>query len=246
MKVAFFDRDGTIIEDYPDHKWTHIKDPVFLADSIETLKGVNQRGYEIIIITNQYLLNEGFISIEQYKDITEKMMDVLTRQGVKILDIFYCPHSRTEGCNCIKPRTGMIAEAMKKIFDKLQREILKFIEEAQRVGVNMISYADSSGGLNILGPKLSEEVVEMFTYPFLKGLEELLNDETIVLLCPKTTFALLGTDKVICKEIDLGAPMKYWEGCIDAIGQVKFVGEMCIKNKGFVLKNGIIKGIQLL
>ena len=114
VKVAFFDRDGTIIEDYPDYQWTHIKDPVFLADSIETLRSVNQRGYEIIIITNQYLLNEGFISFEQYEDITEKMMNELTRQGVKILDIFYCPHGRTEGCNCIKPQTGMITEAIKK------------------------------------------------------------------------------------------------------------------------------------
>ncbi|WP_318616081.1 HAD-IIIA family hydrolase [Sporosarcina sp. YIM B06819] len=114
MKVAFFDRDGTIIEDYPDHEWTHIDNPVFLADAIETLRSVNQHGYEIIIITNQYLLNEGFISFEQYEDITEKIMDELTRQGVKILDIFYCPHSRTEGCTCIKPQTGMITEAIKK------------------------------------------------------------------------------------------------------------------------------------
>lgn len=114
VKVAFFDRDGTIIEDYPDHQWTHIKDPVFLADSIETLKSVNKEGYEIIIITNQYLLNEGFILFEQYEDITEKMMNELTRQGVKILDIFYCPHSRTEGCSCIKPQIGLITEAIKK------------------------------------------------------------------------------------------------------------------------------------
>lgn len=114
MKVAFFDRDGTIIEDYPDHMWTHIKDPVFLADAIETLKGVNKQGYEIIIITNQYLLHEGYISFQQYEGVTEKMMNALTRQGVKILDIFYCPHSRTEGCSCIKPKTGMIMEAIKK------------------------------------------------------------------------------------------------------------------------------------
>ncbi len=114
VKIAFFDRDGTIIEDYPDHQWTDIKEPVFLTDSIETLKSVNKKGYEIIIITNQYLLNEGFISFEQYEDITEKMLNALIHHGVEILDIFYCPHSRTEGCNCIKPQTGMIAEAIKK------------------------------------------------------------------------------------------------------------------------------------
>ena len=32
----------------------------------------------------------------------------------------------------------------------------------------MISYADSSGGVNILGPKMAEQVVMDFTYDFLK------------------------------------------------------------------------------
>lgn len=114
MKVAFFDRDGTIIEDYPDHKWTYIKNPVFLTDSIQTLKRVNEKGYEIIIITNQYLINEGFISLEQYNDITEKMLYELSGQEIKVLDIFYCPHRRNEGCDCIKPQTGMIRKAIMK------------------------------------------------------------------------------------------------------------------------------------
>lgn len=137
-------------------------------------------------------------------------------------------------------------EVMKDIFDKLQREMLRYVEEAQKVGVNMISYGDSTGGLNILGPKLSEEVVEIFTYPFFKSVEEILNDKTIVLLCPKTTFALLGTDKAVWRDIDLDSPIKYSDACEKMIGKAKFVGQMCIKNKEFQLKNGIIKTIQLL
>jgi len=112
--VAFFDRDGTIIEDYPDHKWTDIKDPVFLANSIQTLKSVQQKGYEIIIITNQYLINEGFISLEQYRDITSKVLYELSCHNIKILDVFHCPHRRDEGCHCIKPQTGMIMNAKLK------------------------------------------------------------------------------------------------------------------------------------
>ena len=137
-------------------------------------------------------------------------------------------------------------EVMEEIFEKLQKELLHFIEEAQKVGVNMISYGDSTGGLNILGPKLSEQVVDMFTYPLLKKVEEILNDETIVLLCPKTTFMLLGTDKARWEDIDLESPMKYSEGCERVIGKAKFVGQMCIKNREFELKNGIIKTIKLV
>ncbi len=137
-------------------------------------------------------------------------------------------------------------EAMKDIFNKFQNEILRFIAEAQKSGVNMISYGDSSGGLNILGPKFSEQVVEMFTYPLLKSMEQTISNETIVLLCPKTTFALLGTDRAVWKDIQLKVPINYAKACIEVIGEVKFVGQMCIKNKEFELKNGIIKGISLL
>lgn len=137
-------------------------------------------------------------------------------------------------------------ETIKCIFDKFQKEILRFVEEAQKSGVNMISYADSSGGLNILGPKISEQVVEMFTYPLLKRIEKIINDETILLLCPKTTFALLGTDRAVWKDISVGVPIKYSEACIKVIGQAKFVGQMCVKNKNFQLDSGIIKTITLL
>ena len=114
LKVAFFDRDGTIIEDYPDQEWANVKRPVFLTDSIETLKSVRKKGYEIIIITNQYLINEGFILKEQYKEITVMMLNELARHNVEVLDIFYCPHKRNEGCTCIKPQTGMISDALKR------------------------------------------------------------------------------------------------------------------------------------
>jgi len=101
------------------------------------------------------------------------------------------------------------------------------------------------GGLNILGPKLSEQVVEMFTYPLLKEMEKILNGEAIVLLCPKTAFALLGTERAAWKELDLGEPVKFSLGCTKVIGKAKFVGQMCIKNKDFCLEKGIIKAVRL-
>ena len=71
MKVAFFDRDGTIIEDYPDNVWTEVKEPKFIEGAIEVLQNLIQLDYKIIIITNQYLINEGFITLDQYTRITE-------------------------------------------------------------------------------------------------------------------------------------------------------------------------------
>ena len=136
-------------------------------------------------------------------------------------------------------------EVMKEVFWKIGNQLLDYIKEAQKYGVNMISYADSSGGLNILGPKMAEQVVEDFTYEFLKKVEEIVSDDAIVLLCPKTTFALLGTDKCEFVDVKLPEPMRYGEACISMIGKEKFLGQMCIKNINYTLENGIIKSVKL-
>ncbi len=137
-------------------------------------------------------------------------------------------------------------ELMKEVFWKLGGEILRFMEEAKKYGVDMISYADSSGGLNILGPKMAEQVVEDFTYEFLKKAAEKLGDSPLILLCPKTTFALLGTGKAEFVDAELSGPMEYGEGCIEMIGKARFMGQMCIKNVHYKLESGRIKTVRLI
>ena len=56
LKIAFLDRDGTIIKDYPDEKWREIKEPEFLKGSIEGLKRLKEMGYDFIIIQINILL----------------------------------------------------------------------------------------------------------------------------------------------------------------------------------------------
>lgn len=136
-------------------------------------------------------------------------------------------------------------EGMQAVFDKLIKETLRFVEAGRQAGINMFSYADAAGGLSILGPKLAEQMVELYTYPLLKEVENNLDAGAIFLLCPKTTFALLGTERAGWKDIALDEPCRFSEGCRKAIGQAKFVGQMCIKNKGFRLEKGILKTIEL-
>jgi uroporphyrinogen-III decarboxylase len=137
-------------------------------------------------------------------------------------------------------------EQMRKIFAKLEEELLRYIREAEKAGVNMLSFADSSGGLNILGPKIMEQYVKIFTYPFLREVEKRTTDGTLVLLCPKTAFSLIGTGKALWKNIDLGEPMRYGDACISCVGKTKYLGEMCINNTQFVLKDGVVKALVLV
>lgn len=136
-------------------------------------------------------------------------------------------------------------DLMKEVFWKLGNEVLKIIEEAVNRGVTMISYADSSGGVNILGPKMAEQVVELFTYEYLKKMQEITGDRALILLCPKTTLSLIGTEKAEFVDIELPSSMRYGEACSYLVGKEKFVGQMCIKNIKYELKNGICKAVHL-
>lgn len=136
-------------------------------------------------------------------------------------------------------------ELIKEVFWRLGNDALKYIEEALKRGVNMISYADSSGGVNILGPKMAEQVVEDFTYEYLKKMQDLVQDKALVLLCPKTTFALLGTEKAEFTDVELPSSMRYSDACAFLVGKETFAGQMCIKNIKYELKSGIFKAVRL-
>lgn len=114
MKIAFLDRDGTIVKDYPDKEWQGKVVPEVLIDATEGMKLLNQLGYEMIIVTNQYIINEGIISQAEYEAFTKNLELIFRAEGVHVLDIFFCPHATSENCNCKKPKTGMIKAAFEK------------------------------------------------------------------------------------------------------------------------------------
>lgn len=112
--MAFLDRDGTIIKDYEDLEWSKKTRPEFLSGSIQALKNLNDSGYEIIIVTNQYLINEGYITESEFRRFHNKFLSVVASHKIEILDTFFCPHSDQDHCNCKKPKPGLIDAARRK------------------------------------------------------------------------------------------------------------------------------------
>mgnify|MGYP004505476231 FL=1 len=136
-------------------------------------------------------------------------------------------------------------ELMRDVFQKIEKELLRFIKVAISYGADMISYADSSGGVNILGPKMAEQVVKDFTYDFLKKAAELVDGKAMLLLCPKTTLALIGMEKACYVDHELPEVLRYGDACIAMIGQVPVAGQMCIKNISYRLENKNLREIKL-
>lgn len=133
MKVAFLDRDGTLCRDYPDDQWPAIKEPELLPGVLSGLQRLRDDGYRLIMLTNQYTIGEGYITLEQYQEFTDILCRILNENGIVFLDIFYFPHRREDACQCCKPQPGMIEEALRKYPEiEMSESILIGDSEADR------------------------------------------------------------------------------------------------------------------
>lgn len=120
-------------------------------------------------------------------------------------------------------------ELMIEIFNWLGVQLINYMSEAKKCGVEMISYADPIGAIDILGSKTALWLVEEFTLPFLKKVEELSDEHTLIVLCPKITNMLVKFNVAALKEVTVSDNLDYGQGCIEMIGKAKIIGTRCIK-----------------
>ncbi|MBD3394105.1 MAG: threonylcarbamoyl-AMP synthase [Chitinivibrionales bacterium] len=106
--AVFLDRDGTMIEDVGNlHSIEQID---LFPDAVEALRLLQKR-YLLYVITNQSGISQGALTQEQVDRINEHLNEVLRREGVFIQEWYVCPHSREDGCSCIKPEPEFVLRA---------------------------------------------------------------------------------------------------------------------------------------
>jgi histidinol-phosphate phosphatase family protein len=113
-KAIFLDRDGVINKDpgFGDYieSWEEFE---FMPGAIDAIKLLNKHGYEIFVISNQAGVAKGLFSQEALDEITRNMIREIDADGGKIRSISYCTHASDAGCDCRKPKTGLIKNATK-------------------------------------------------------------------------------------------------------------------------------------
>lgn len=130
-KVIFLDRDGVINEKAPKadyvKKWSEFR---FLPGAKNAIAQLTKEGYEIYIISNQAGIARGLMTKEDLEDIHEKMVNEIEHSGGKINKIYYCPHGWDEGCECRKPKSGMLFQAARENNLNLRKTV--FIGDDER------------------------------------------------------------------------------------------------------------------
>jgi len=113
-KALFLDRDGTInVEKNYVYK---IEDFEFIDGIFELIKSYQEKGFLIFIITNQAGIARGYYTEEDYKTLTNWMLEQFQKKGITITKVYHCPHHPeiTGPCRCRKPNPGMILDAIKE------------------------------------------------------------------------------------------------------------------------------------
>ncbi len=112
--IIFLDRDGVINIERGEYTYK-INDFVFVDSIFENLKLLQNNGFQFIVITNQGGISKGFYNKKDVFLVHQYMIQKFNRQGINILDIYFCPHhDRVEKCLCRKPLPLMIEKAVAK------------------------------------------------------------------------------------------------------------------------------------
>ena len=111
-KAIFFDRDGTLTKDKKGY--TFKVEDFSLYNGV--IKGLNLLKEEFIffIVSNQSGIGRGIFDEEDLFNYNNRLISELGKHEIKIEELYYCPHLPIQSCDCRKPKSKFINDAVKK------------------------------------------------------------------------------------------------------------------------------------
>jgi rfaE bifunctional protein nucleotidyltransferase chain/domain len=147
--AVFLDRDGTINEliEYL-HEPTKMK---LISGVSKALRGIQDAGYRLVIVTNQPGIGMGYFSKEDFFLVNKELLSQLSQAGVLIDKILYCPHSKADKCSCRKPNTALIDRAKEDLNLDLEKsfvvgDMTGDIQLGKNVGCKTVLVKTGQGG----------------------------------------------------------------------------------------------------
>ncbi len=107
--LVILDRDGVINQDSKEFvknsdEWRP------LPGSIEAIACMAQAGYTLAVFTNQSGLARGMFDEAALAAMHAKLNGLVEAAGGRVDRIVYCPHGPDDGCDCRKPKPGLLVQ----------------------------------------------------------------------------------------------------------------------------------------
>ncbi len=112
-KAVFLDRDGVLNKELGDYV-CKIEDFCVLEHNFQPLKELQERGYLLIVITNQGGLAKGWYTTDTLKQMHDHLTKTYANEGIKITEAYFCNHHPQYNGNCLcrKPGSLMLEKAI--------------------------------------------------------------------------------------------------------------------------------------
>ncbi|QXV67445.1 HAD family hydrolase [Mucilaginibacter sp. 21P] len=113
-KAVFLDRDGVLNKEMGDYVCKF--EDFHVLDNFSALKELQDRGYMLLVATNQGGIAKGWYSEDELAKMHDHLKQVYQEHGVELTDFFYCPHhpNFTGDCDCRKPKPGLLLQGISK------------------------------------------------------------------------------------------------------------------------------------
>ena len=122
--IAYLDRDGVL--NYGSPNYINSPDELqIIPNSADAIAKLRALGFKIVIVTNQSAIMRGLWDEKRLESIHQKLVEEIGNVDL----IITCPHRTRDGCNCRKPRPGMLFAGSEKIRGQSHKTVNWFGEK---------------------------------------------------------------------------------------------------------------------
>lgn len=120
--TVILDRDGVLNKRPPKARYVRSWDEFeWLPGAKKALRLLREAGYRVILVSNQAGIGRGEMTDKDLLQIHERMKTETLQAGGQIEAIYYCPHGWDDGCDCRKPKPGLLFQAQRDLNLDLSR-----------------------------------------------------------------------------------------------------------------------------
>ena len=154
-RALFLDRDGVI---NVDHGYVYQPENFEFIDGVFDLcRAAVERGYLIVVVTNQAGIGRGYYTEEDFLRLSGWMCDQFSSRGVEIAKVYFCPTHPEHGIGQYKvdslmrkPGPGMLLQASRELDIDLAQSVFVGDKDSDKLageaaGVGRFFMFDFSG-----------------------------------------------------------------------------------------------------
>lgn len=160
-KAIFIDRDGTIIKEPADEQIDSLEKLEFVPGAISGLRSLMNRGYELVMVSNQDGLGTASFPEETFWPAHNRMLSTLEGEGMRFDDILIDRSFPADNAPTRKPRTGMLTAYLGGDYDLAASFVIgdrmTDIELARNLGARGILIGRAGNAENIDGCELASD-----------------------------------------------------------------------------------------